>query len=214
MRKQRSLSTKTLSVYLPTTKQMYSAGFLPYSFQCPSIVNPKLKQTNLHDIMTAQMPNNHGLKKKIVKVEKLQNKINFEIYVLSVSDLEKRKMPTTATTHLRSFCWVVFSHIYVKQFYCSFWSKAICMYSFSIKLIYRKFSKLCLPATFIKWFCFDMLAFFGGKSPKANKHIFLNHTANIYRQLPTYKMKIICFDIWLRSFEFLAASACIMVQQK
>ena len=81
-------------------------------------------------------------------------------------------MPTTATTHLRSFCWVVFSHIYVKQFYCSFWSKAICMYSFSIKLIYRKFSKLCLPATFIKWFCFDMLAFFGGKSPKANKHIF------------------------------------------
>ena len=89
-------------------------------------------------------------------------------------------MPTTATTHLRSFCWVVFSHIYVKQFYCSFWSKAICMYSFSIKLIYRKFSKLCLPATFIKWFCFDMLAFFGGKSPKANKHIFLNHTANTF----------------------------------
>ena len=72
------------------------------------------------------------------------------------------------------------------------------MYSFSIKLIYRKFSKLCLPATFIKWFCFDMLAFFGGKSPKANKHIFLNHTANIYRQLHTYKIKIMCFDILLR----------------
>ena len=30
------------------------------------------------------------------------------MYVLSLSDLEKRKMPTTATTHLRLFCWVVF----------------------------------------------------------------------------------------------------------
>ena len=93
------------------------------------------------------MPNNHGYKKKkIIKVKKLQTWIDFEIYVLSVSDLEKRKMPTTATTHLR---WVVFSHIYVKQFYCSFWSKAICMYSFSIKLIYRKFSRLALLACHI-----------------------------------------------------------------
>ena len=96
------------------------------------------------------MPNNHEYKKKkIIKVKKLQTWIDFEIYVLSVSDLEKRKMPTTATPHLHLFCWIVFSHIYVKQFYCSFWSKAICMYSFSIKLIYRKFSRLALLACHI-----------------------------------------------------------------
>ena len=70
------------------------------------------------------MPNNHGYKKKkIIKVKKLQTWIDFEIYVLSVSDLEKRKMPTTATPHLHLFCWIVFSHIYVKQFYCSFKGK-------------------------------------------------------------------------------------------
>ena len=52
---------------MPTTKQMYFAGIftiIHFNAHQVSIVNPKLKQTNLHDITPAQMPNNHKLKKK------------------------------------------------------------------------------------------------------------------------------------------------------